>query len=56
MGVNGKLSIWRALVAAADLDPRHDPIWLVELEARAEEQLRRLDEHRALASREALAA
>jgi hypothetical protein len=56
MGVNGKLSMLRALVAVADLDPRLDPIWLVELEARAEEQLRRLDEHRALASREALAA
>jgi len=55
MGVNGKLSIWRALVAVADLDARLDPIWLMELEGRAEEQLRRLDEHRALAAREALA-
>lgn len=56
MGVNGKLAMWRSLVAVADLDPRLDPIWLVELEARAEEQLRRLDEHHTLASREALAA
>jgi hypothetical protein len=56
MGVNGKLSLWRALVAIADLDARLDAIWLIELEARAEEQLRRLDGHRKLAARDALAA
>lgn len=56
MGVNGKLSMWRALVTVADQDPRLDAIWLLELDARAEEQLRRLDEHRKLAAREALAA
>jgi hypothetical protein len=56
IGVNGKLSMWRALVAVADLDPRLDAIWLLEMDARAEEQLRRIDEHRKLASRDALAA
>jgi hypothetical protein len=54
-GVNGKLSMWRALVAVADRDARLDSISLIELEARAEEQARRLDEHRGLAAREALA-
>jgi hypothetical protein len=54
MGVNGKLSIWRALVAVADADPRLEAIWLIELEARAEEQLRRIDEHRRHAARDAL--
>jgi hypothetical protein len=53
MGVNGKLSMWRGLVAAADHDQRLDALALIELEARAEEQLRRLDEHRNAAAREA---
>jgi hypothetical protein len=52
-GVNGKLSMWRALVAVADNDQRLDAVALIELEARAEEQLRRLDGHRAPAAHEA---
>jgi hypothetical protein len=53
-GVNGKLSLWRALTAVAAEDPRLDPIWLIELQARADEQLRRIDEHRNSAARDAL--
>jgi hypothetical protein len=55
MGVNGKMSLWRALVAVADEDSRLDAIWLIELEARAEEQLRRIDSHRRTVARDALA-
>jgi hypothetical protein len=56
MGVNGKLSMWRSLVAVADLDSRLETVWLLEMDARAEEQLRRIDEHRKLAARDAFAA
>ncbi len=52
-GVNGKLSLWRALMAVADEDPRLDALWLIELEARAHEQLRRIDKHRNSAARDA---
>jgi hypothetical protein len=53
VGVNGKLSLWRALVAVAEHDPRLGVPALIELEARAEDQLRRLDEHRAPVARDA---
>ncbi len=52
-GVNGKLSLWRALESVADEDPRLDALWLIELEARADEQLRRLDKHRNSVARDA---
>ena len=52
-GVNGKLSLWRALIAVADEDPRLDALWLIELEARAHEQLGRIDKHRDSAARDA---
>jgi hypothetical protein len=42
-------------VAVADLAARLEAIWLIELQARADEQLRRLDEHRNAAARDALA-
>jgi len=54
-GVNGKLSLWRALAAVADEDPRLDALWLIELQARADEQLRRIDKHRNAAARDAFA-
>ncbi len=56
-GVEGKLSLWRALLALpADADPRLDRAQLSRLEARGEEQGRRLEEHRNSAAAEALAA
>jgi hypothetical protein len=54
IGVNGKLSLWRALAAVADHEPRLEPGLLSQLQERAEEQLRRLDEQRAPVAREAL--
>jgi hypothetical protein len=54
-GVNGKLSLWRALTVVADEDPRLDALWLIELQARADEQLRRIDKHRNAAARDAFA-
>jgi hypothetical protein len=56
VGVEGKLSLWRSLLAVADEDSRLDRSRLRELEGRAEEQLRRLDEHRGPVARDALAA
>jgi hypothetical protein len=53
-GVEGKLSLWRSLLAAAQDDDRLDRGALLALEARAEEQLRRLDEHRGPVARDAL--
>jgi hypothetical protein len=53
-GVNGKLSLWRALLAAVEHDSRLDRPPLLDLEGRAEEQLRRLDDHRSEVAREAL--
>jgi hypothetical protein len=51
-GVEGKLSLWRVLLAVSDLDSRLDRGRLQELEARAEEQLRRLDEQRSSVARD----
>jgi hypothetical protein len=57
VGVEGKLSLWRALLALPeDVDPRLDRARLMELETRAREQLRRLDEHRGQVAVDALAA
>lgn len=56
MGIEGKLSMWRALLAIAGDDDRLDRLELENLAARAEEQLRRLGEHRDPVAREALAA
>jgi hypothetical protein len=53
MGVEGKRSLWRALLAIPEKDPRLDKAHLSALEARAQEQLRRIDEHRDAAAAEA---
>jgi hypothetical protein len=53
-GVEGKLSMWRSLLAAAGLDSRLDRTRLQELETRAEEQLRRLEDQRSSVARDAL--
>jgi hypothetical protein len=52
-GVEGKRSMWRVLLTVAEADSRLDRGRLQELEARAEEQLRRLDEHRSPVARDA---
>jgi hypothetical protein len=53
MGVEGKRSMWRALLAIPEEDPRLDQAQLSALEARAQVQLRRIDEHRAAAAADA---
>jgi hypothetical protein len=53
VGVNGKLSLWRSLSAVADGESRLDPVRLNALEARAEEQLRRIADHRPAIARQA---
>jgi hypothetical protein len=54
-GIQGKLALWRTLVAIADKDDRLDREYLERLAARAEEQLREAEEHRVRAASEALA-
>jgi len=54
-GVEGKRSLWRALLSLPD-DPRLDKAKLAELESRARAQLDRIDEHRDTAAAEAFAA
>jgi hypothetical protein len=57
IGVEGKLSLWQVLLALPeDADPRLDRERLAVLEGRAQEQLRRLDEHRPAVAVETLAA
>jgi hypothetical protein len=45
-GVNGKLSLWRALQVTAPAEPRLDATELASLEQRAQDQLRRLHDLR----------
>ena len=45
-GVNGKLSLWRALQVRAPSEPRLDAAELASLDERAEDQLRRLHDLR----------
>jgi hypothetical protein len=54
-GVNGKLSLWRALQQVAPRDTRLDPTQLEELAARAEDQAGRLHDLRDRAAALALA-
>jgi hypothetical protein len=56
MGIEGKLSMWRALLAIAEDDERLDRLELEALATRAEEQLQRLGKHRGPVARDALAA
>jgi hypothetical protein len=53
-GVEGKRSLWRALLSLPD-DPRLDKAKLADLESRARAQLDRIDEHRNTAAVEAFA-
>jgi hypothetical protein len=55
-GVQGKLSMWDALLEVTPLDARLDPEELGQLIARAESQLKGLRVHHRLAAREAFAA
>jgi len=55
MGVHGKLSLWRALAAVADADPRLERAELELLASRAESQLERLEHEREAVARLALA-
>jgi hypothetical protein len=52
-GVEGKLSLWDALLEVADQDERLDAADLRGLTERAERQLSGLREHHRMASREA---
>jgi hypothetical protein len=54
-GVQGKLSLWDALMEVAPFDPRLDPKELDRLIVRAESQLKGLRVHHRLAAREAFA-
>jgi hypothetical protein len=55
-GVQGKLSMWDALMEVTPFDARLDPEELGQLIARAESQLKGLRVHHRLAAREAFAA
>jgi hypothetical protein len=55
-GIQGKIALWRALMAVADEDERLDRDYLERLATRGEEQQREAEEHRVRAAREALAA
>jgi hypothetical protein len=55
-GVQGKLSMWDALMEVTSFDARLDPEELGRLIARAESQLKGLRVHHRLAAREAFAA
>jgi hypothetical protein len=54
MGVQGKLSLWRSLEAAAEADQRLDRAALGGLASRAESQLERLGRERESVARDAL--
>jgi hypothetical protein len=54
-GVQGKLSMWDALLEIAPFDDRLDAEELAQLQARAESQLKGLRVHHRLAAREAFA-
>jgi hypothetical protein len=55
LGIQGKLSLWRALIEIAGEDDRLDPDYLGRLAERAERQRDQVERQRLLAAREAFA-
>jgi hypothetical protein len=55
LGIQGKLSLWRALIEIAAEDDRLDPDYLGRLAERAERQRDQVEQQRLLAAREAFA-
>jgi hypothetical protein len=56
LGIQGKLSLWRALAAVADQNPALSSLDLAELQARARDQFERAEQLRIQAARRALQA
>ena len=54
LGIQGKLSLWRALAAVADRNPGLSSVDLAELQARARDQFERVEQLRLQAARRAL--
>jgi hypothetical protein len=54
LGIDGKRALWRALNAVAEQVPALEPLDLIRLEQRAEEQRQRVEAFRLDAAREAL--
>jgi hypothetical protein len=55
LGIQGKLSLWRALIEIAAEDDRLDPDYLGRLAERAQRQRDQVEQQRLLAAREAFA-